>query len=58
MTINEIVALASVLISIGTNIGLYVHLSSVMNAGFDSVNRKFESIYRRLEVIQGDTLSA
>jgi hypothetical protein len=58
MTINEIVALASVLISIGTNIGLYVHLSSVMNAGFGSVNRKFEFIYCRLEVIQGDTPSA
>lgn len=55
MTINEIVALASVLISIGANIGLYVHLSSVMNSRFDSVDRKFESVERRLELIQGDT---
>ena len=55
LTISEIAALASVLISIGTNIGLYVHLSSVMNGRFDSVDRKFESIERRLELIQGDT---
>jgi len=55
MTINEIVALASVVISIGTNIALYVHLSSTMNARFDNVDRKFESVERRLEMIQGDT---
>ncbi|HZL56268.1 MAG TPA: hypothetical protein VFC21_04270 [Bryobacteraceae bacterium] len=48
MTISEIVALASVLISVGMNVGLYVHLSSTMNARFDSVER-------RLEMIQGDT---
>ena len=47
MTIGEIVALASVLISVGMNVGLYVHLSSVMNTRFDSVER-------RLEPIQGD----
>jgi hypothetical protein len=55
MTLNEIVALASVVLSIGTNIGLYIHLSSTMNTRFDSVDRKFESIERRLELIQGDT---
>jgi hypothetical protein len=55
MTISEIIALASVILSIGTNIGLYIHLSSTMNSRFDSVDRKFESIERRLELIQGDT---
>jgi hypothetical protein len=62
LTISEIAALASVLVSIGANIGLYVHLSSVMSARFDSVDRrfdsvdrKFESMERRLELIQGDT---
>ena len=55
MTLNEIVALASVVLSIGTNIGLYIHLSSTMNTRFDSVDRKFESIERRLELIRGDT---
>jgi len=55
MTLNEIVALAPVVLSIGTNIGLYIHLSSTMNTRFDSVDRKFESIERRLELIQGDT---
>jgi hypothetical protein len=55
MSISEIVALASVLISVGMNIGLYIHLSSTMNARFDSVDRKFDSIERRLEMIQGDT---
>jgi hypothetical protein len=54
-TLNEIVALASVVLSIGTNIGLYIHLSSTMNTRFDSVDRKFDSIERRLELIQGDT---
>lgn len=48
MSISEIVALASVLISVGMNVGLYVHLSSIMNSRFDSVER-------RLELIQGDT---
>jgi hypothetical protein len=48
MTISEIVALASVLVSVGMNVGLYVHLSAVMNSRFDSVER-------RLELIQGDT---
>jgi hypothetical protein len=51
MTINEIVALASVLVSIGANVALYIHLSSTMNMRFDSVDR-------RLELIQGDTKEA
>ena len=55
---NEIVAFASVVTSIGTNVALYVHLSSTMNSRFDSQDRKmdtrFDSIERRLELIQGD----
>jgi hypothetical protein len=42
MTINEIVALASVVISIGTNVALYIHLSSIMNTRFDLIERRFE----------------
>ena len=48
MTINEVAALAAVILSIGTNVALYIHLSSTMNARFDSVER-------RLDLIQGDT---
>ena len=48
MTISEILALESVLISVGTNVGLYLHSSSTMNTRFDSVER-------RLEMILGDT---
>jgi hypothetical protein len=69
VAINDIVALAAVIVSIATNVALYVHLGSTMNARFDSVDRKFESvdrkfdsmdrkfesIDRRLELIQGDT---
>ena len=58
MNISEIVALAGVVLSMGTNIGLYIHLSSVMNTRFDSAERKadarHESIERRLELMQGD----
>ena len=46
MTLAEVLALASVVISIGTNISLYIHLSSV-------VNTRFDSIERRLELMQG-----
>ena len=46
MTLAEIIALASVVISIGTNVGLYVHLSSVMHT-------RFHSVERRLELVQG-----
>jgi hypothetical protein len=46
MSIAEIIALASVVISIGTNVGLYIHLSSVVHARFDGVER-------RLELMQG-----
>jgi len=48
MTISEIVALASVLVSVGMNVALYTHLSSVVTSRFDSIER-------RLELIQGDT---
>jgi hypothetical protein len=54
MTMNEMVAFASVVISIGTNVALYVHLSSTMNSRFDATDRKFDSVERRLELIQGD----
>jgi hypothetical protein len=47
MTIGEIVALASVLVSVGMNVALYTHLSPVVNFRFDSIDR-------RLELIQGD----
>jgi hypothetical protein len=42
MTLNEIMALASVVISIGTNVALYIHLSSIMNTRFDLIERRFE----------------
>ena len=54
MTVGEIAAMVAVVLSVGTNVGLYIHLSAVMNSRFDSVDRKFESIERRLELIQGD----
>ena len=41
---NDIVALAAVVISIGTNVALYIHLSSTMNARFDSVDRRLEAL--------------
>jgi hypothetical protein len=44
MTISEVVALAAVVLSIGTNVGLYIHLSSVMNNRFDSVERRLEML--------------
>jgi hypothetical protein len=47
MTLAEIIALASVVISIGTNVALYTHLSSVLHTRFDSVER-------RLELMQGN----
>ena len=60
MTINDIVALGAVILSIGTNVVLYAHLGSTMNARFDSIDRRFdavdrhfESVKRRLEMIQG-----
>jgi hypothetical protein len=56
MTINKIVTLAAVLLSVGTNVALYVRLSSVMNSRFDAIERKFEgkfeSVERRLEIRQ------
>ena len=64
MTLSEIVALSSVVISIGTNVALYVHLSSTMNTRFDAFERRidarfekmharFDSVERRLEMISG-----
>jgi hypothetical protein len=58
MTISEIVTLASLaaaLIGIGTNVGLYILLSSTVNSRFDSFERKtdarFDSIERRFDVM-------
>ena len=48
MIVSEILALASVPISVGMNVGLYIHLSSIISTRFDSIER-------RLEMIQGDT---
>jgi hypothetical protein len=47
MTVSEIAALTAVILSVGTNVGLYIHLSSVMNNRFDSIERRFE-------MMQGD----
>ncbi len=55
MGLSEVVAIGAVVLSLGTNIGLYVHLSPVMNSRFDAVDRKFESMERRLEMIMGNT---
>jgi hypothetical protein len=56
MPINDIVALTAVVISICTNVGLYVHLSSTMNSRFDSMDRKFESMERRFDVLLGKVI--
>lgn len=42
MDLSEIVALAAMVLSIGMNIALYVHLSSAMNARFDGVERRLD----------------
>ena len=46
MSLADILALVAVVLSIGTNVGLYIHLSSVMSTRFDSVER-------RLDLVQG-----
>ena len=46
MTLADFIAFASLVISIGTNVGLYIHLSSFVHGRFDSVDR-------RLEMMQG-----
>jgi prefoldin subunit 5 len=50
LTINEIVALASVIVSIGTNVALYTHLSTTLNA---TMNSRFESLERRFDMMLG-----
>jgi hypothetical protein len=42
LPVNDIVALASVVIAISTNVVLYIHLSSTMNTRFDSIERRFD----------------
>jgi hypothetical protein len=58
MTINEVVTLASMFVSVGMNVGLYIHLSSTTGSRLDSIERRmdsrFDSVERRLEMIQGD----
>jgi hypothetical protein len=56
LTIPDIVAFASVVISIGTNAALYIHLSSTMNARFDSFERRFDSLERRFDVLLGKVI--
>jgi hypothetical protein len=51
MTLNEVVALAALAISVGTNVGLYIHLSGVMNTRFDSVERRLEMLTGSLHEI-------
>ena len=46
MTMSEGIAVAALVLSVGTNVALYIHLSGVMNSRFDGVER-------RLELIQG-----
>ncbi|HEX4134307.1 MAG TPA: hypothetical protein VHY84_06780 [Bryobacteraceae bacterium] len=51
MTINEIVAPASVIVSIGTNVALYTHLSATTNMRFDSFERRFDSFEHRIDLM-------
>ena len=44
MTLAEIIAFASVMLSIVTNVALYAQLCSVMHTRFDSVERRGELI--------------
>lgn len=55
MTINEVAALAAVILSIGTNVALYIHLSATMNTRFDSivatVDGRFNSVDARFNSV-------
>ena len=53
MTIGEIAAFAAVVLSIGTNVGLYIHLSSRLDSLSSSINTRFDSVERRLETLTG-----
>jgi hypothetical protein len=50
LTLDAIVALASVIISIGANTALYIHLSSTLSA---TMNSRFDSLERRFDVLLG-----
>ena len=52
MTLSDIVTLASLTITIGTNVALYIHLSSTLTS---TINTRFDLVERRLEMIEGDT---
>ena len=56
--LSEIVALAAVVLNVGTNVGLYIHLSDVMNRRFDSneprSDGRFDSVEQWLEMMQGE----
>jgi hypothetical protein len=56
LPVNDIVALASVVIAISTNIVLYIHLSSTMTGRFDSFERRFDSLERRFDVMLGKVI--
>ena len=55
VTISEIVALAAVVLSVGTNMALYIHLSAIMNARFDSListmDNRFNSVDARFNSV-------
>ena len=55
MTISEIAALAAVVLSVGTNVALYIHLSAIMNTRFDSfgatMDNRFNSVDARFNSV-------
>ena len=53
MTIGEIAALAAVVLSIGTNVGLYIHLSTRFDSLSGTMSTRFDSVERRLETLTG-----
>lgn len=58
MTINEIVSALAVVLSVGTNVALYVHLSARMEARFERMESRmearFEASDRRAEARNQD----
>lgn len=44
------------LIGIGVNVVLYVHLSSVMNSRFGSVDNRFDAMEHSFEVLTGKVI--
>jgi hypothetical protein len=50
--VSDIVTLGSVTISIGADVASYIRLSSTLTS---TINTRFDSVARRLVMIQGDT---